>query len=170
MKVMQESTKEAPASEYVMVERMFVNEEKQSLERLREEARVARELNLTPVYPVKAESGSTTVELVNGRRDSPCEDVKPKVRRSPYATKLCSCFYFISTQISLMKLRKDGEGYRSEIQEYKEIKCENGDATQDEDEANEAKPYDEWEAIQRELALYPDARGKDEVRHELFDC
>ena len=62
-----------------MVERMFVSEEKQSLERLKEEARVAKELNLTPVYPVKTELGAATVELVNGRRDSPCEDVKPKV-------------------------------------------------------------------------------------------
>lgn len=72
-----------------MVERMFAGEEKQSLERLKEEARVAKELQLTPVWPVKSEPTSSTpvasTELglvnVNGRRDSPCEEPKvtPKV-------------------------------------------------------------------------------------------
>lgn len=33
-----------------MVERMFVSDEKQSLEKLKEEARVAKELQLTPVW------------------------------------------------------------------------------------------------------------------------
>lgn len=66
--------------------------------------------------------------------------------------------------------RRDGEGYRSEIQEYKDTKPEdarNGvrkeatptDAAHD----GESKPYDEWEAIQRELALYPDQRDKDDM-------
>lgn len=72
-----------------MVERMFAGEEKQSLERLKEEARVAKELQLTPVYPVKPEPSCSTpvapaevsVTNVNGRRDSPCEEPKvtPKV-------------------------------------------------------------------------------------------
>lgn len=74
-----------------MVERMFASEEKQSLERLKEEARVAKELHLTPVWPVKSEPGSTTpvatnsadvlTTNINGRRDSPCEEPKstPKV-------------------------------------------------------------------------------------------
>ncbi len=76
-----------------MVERMFAGEEKQALERLKEEARVAKELQLTPVWPVKSEPASTTPtptpvatnpvvdNLVNGRRDSPCEEPKltPKV-------------------------------------------------------------------------------------------
>ena len=90
----QESTKEAPTSEHVMVERMFAGEEKQSLERLKEETRVAKELQLTPVWPVKTEptNASTTTattpvatnaaaDIVNGRRDSPSEDPKlaPKV-------------------------------------------------------------------------------------------
>ena len=84
----QESTKEAPTSEHVMVERMFAGEEKQSLERLKEEARVAKELQLTPVWPVKSELPVSTTptpvvtnEIVNGRRDSPCEEPKltPKV-------------------------------------------------------------------------------------------
>jgi len=78
-----------------MVERMFAGEEKQSLERLKEETRVAKELQLTPVWPVKSEpttSAATTATTpvatnavdivnVNGRRDSPSEDLKltPKV-------------------------------------------------------------------------------------------
>lgn len=75
-----------------MVERMFAGEEKQSLERLKEEARVAKELQLTPVWPVKTEPGTTPVAAtnpvevvsVNGRRESPCEEPKvtPKVRGS----------------------------------------------------------------------------------------
>jgi hypothetical protein len=94
--IKQESTKEAPTSEHVMVERMFAAEEKQSLERLKEETRVAKELQLTPVWPaVKTEptTASTTTattpvapnaaaaDIVNGRRDSPSEDPKltPKV-------------------------------------------------------------------------------------------
>jgi len=67
--MLQESTKEAPASEFVMVERMFVGEEKQSLERLKEEARVAKELQLIPVWPsIKTEPDSTP--MVNGTREA----------------------------------------------------------------------------------------------------
>ena len=70
-----------------MVERMFAGEEKQSLERLKEETRVAKELQLTPVWPVKTEPSTTATtpvanaDIVNGRRDSPSEDAKltPKV-------------------------------------------------------------------------------------------
>ena len=51
-----------------MVERMFVGEEKQSLERLKEEARVAKELQLTPVWPnIKNEPDSSA--LVNGSKE-----------------------------------------------------------------------------------------------------
>ena len=60
-----------------MVERMFVGEEKQSMERLKEEARVAKELQLTPVWPVKSESVSESasvsaisVHQVNGIKES----------------------------------------------------------------------------------------------------
>ena len=64
------------------------------MERLKEETRVAKELQLTPVWPVKTEptNASTTTattpvatnaaaDIVNGRRDSPSEDPKlaPKV-------------------------------------------------------------------------------------------
>jgi hypothetical protein len=104
----QESTKEAPTSEHVMVERMFAGEEKQSLERLKEETRVAKELQLTPVWPVKSEpttSGATTattpvatnaVDIVNGRRDSPSEDLKltPKVFLDTNFSDVCLVFYF----------------------------------------------------------------------------
>ena len=87
---MQESTKEAPASEYVMVERMFVGEEKQLLERLKEEARMAKELQLTPVLPVKSErdispSDSTDVTqqpLVNGKKE-PCDDYLSTAASTP---------------------------------------------------------------------------------------
>lgn len=68
---------------------MFAGEEKQSLERLKEETRVAKELQLTPVWPVKSEPTTSTTtsvatnatEICNGRRDSPSEDQKltPKV-------------------------------------------------------------------------------------------
>jgi hypothetical protein len=74
---------------------MFAGEEKQSLERLKEETRVAKELQLTPVWPVKTEPTTSTASTttattpvatadvvnVNGRRDSPSEDQKltPKV-------------------------------------------------------------------------------------------
>lgn len=85
--------KEAPTSEHVMVERMFASEEKQSLEKMKEEARVAKELQLTPIWPVKSEPVATPVattpvapitgDIVNGigHRDSPCEEPKqtPKV-------------------------------------------------------------------------------------------
>jgi hypothetical protein len=84
----QESTKEAPASEFVIVERMFVGEEKQSLEKLKEEARVAKELQLPPVWPVKTEQdaetgpldGATAVHqtlLINGKRESSPEIHQP---------------------------------------------------------------------------------------------
>ena len=70
-----------------MVERMFVAEEKQSLERLKEEARVAKELQLTPLLPVKTEpeaSASSTsyptemihAPLLNGKRE-PGTDEQP---------------------------------------------------------------------------------------------
>lgn len=86
--------------------------------------------------------------------------------------------------------RKDGEGYRSELQEYKDadIGKSNGRirdcldmnnsvsldkltselAAGDEGDTGstsygEAKPYDEWEAIQRELALYPESKDKDDL-------
>ena len=59
---------------------MFVGEEKQSLERLKEEARVAKELQLTPVCPavvVKSEPVNETLTVnpaavlqVNGTRES----------------------------------------------------------------------------------------------------
>lgn len=68
---------------------MFASEEKQSLERLKEETRVAKELQLTPVWPVKSEPttsatppvATNAADIVNGRRDSPSEDLKltPKV-------------------------------------------------------------------------------------------
>ena len=71
-----------------MVERMFVGEEKQSLEKLKEEARVAKELQLTPVWPVKTEpdaetgpvEGATAVQqtlLINGKRESSPEIHQP---------------------------------------------------------------------------------------------
>jgi len=63
-----------------MVERMFVGEEKQLLERLKEEARVAKELQLTPVWPVKSESvnepanvNTVTLHQINGKKE-PLED------------------------------------------------------------------------------------------------
>ncbi|XP_046439811.1 chromatin modification-related protein eaf-1-like isoform X4 [Daphnia pulex] len=181
--LLMESTKEAPTSEHVMVERMFAGEEKQSLERLKEETRVAKELQLTPVWPVKSEpttSGATatttpvaTNDIVNGRRDSPSEDLK------------------LTPKMALLKFtRKEGEGYKSELQipqEYKEVRVMVEDVVKSNGRIRESlemnhsvsindsamagltgstiesKPYDEWEAIQRELALYPDARDRDDM-------
>jgi hypothetical protein len=109
----QESTKEAPTSEHVMVERMFAGEEKQSLERLKEETRVAKELQLTPVWPVKSEpttSGATatttpvaTNDIVNGRRDSPSEDLKltPKVFLDTNLSGVCFSILFLTFLIKL---------------------------------------------------------------------
>lgn len=63
--------------------------------------------------------------------------------------------------------RKDGEGYKSELQECKEDMMRNNgrvDLNSSVDRLNEGtKPYDEWEAIQRELALYPESRDKDDM-------
>jgi len=84
----QESTKETPTSEFVMVERMLVGDEKQSLEKLTEEARLAKELQLTPVWPVETEQdaetgpldGATAVQhtlLINGERESSPEIHQP---------------------------------------------------------------------------------------------
>ena len=98
----QESTKEAPASEFVMVERMFVGEEKQSLEKLKEEARVAKELQLTPVWPVKTEpdaetgpvEGATAVQqtlLINGKRESSPEIHQPAKATLKTQPKVSSC-------------------------------------------------------------------------------
>lgn len=177
--LLMESTKEAPTSEHVMVERMFASEEKQSLERLKEETRVAKELQLTPVWPVKSEPttsatppvATNAADIVNGRRDSPSEDLK------------------LTPKMALLKFtRKEGEGYKSELQlpqEYKDVRVmvedvvrNNGrireslemnhsvtvnDSSGLSGSAMESKPYDEWEAIQRELALYPDARDRDDL-------
>ena len=92
---------------------------------------------------------------------------------------------------SIKFTRKEGEGYRSELQEYKDARVMVEDVVKsngriresleinnsvsldkltseliDGDEGTsfgEAKPYDEWEAIQRELALYPETRDKDDM-------
>lgn len=185
-----------------MVERMFAGEEKQSLERLKEEARVAKELQLTPVWPVKSEPGTApvttnTVEAtpttnINGRRDSPCDESKMSLTPKVLISVRCKFFfellnYFaIHFKVAPMKFtRKEGEGYRSEMQEYKDVKMmvedvknngrikesiemnhstsmnENASATSG--STLDSKPYDEWEAIQRELALYPDPRDRDDM-------
>lgn len=91
--------------------------------------------------------------------------------------------------MALLKFtRKEGEGYKSELQlpqEYKDVRVmvedvvrNNGrireslemnhsvtvnDSSGLSGSAMESKPYDEWEAIQRELALYPDARDRDDL-------
>lgn len=86
--------------------------------------------------------------------------------------------------MALLKFtRKEGEGYRSEIQEYKEVKVEDVKSNgriKESLEVNHAindtvgagnqidtKPYDEWEAIQRELALYPDSRDRDDLVYKF---
>lgn len=93
--------------------------------------------------------------------------------------------------MALLKFtRKEGEGYKSELQipqEYKEVRVMVEDVVKSNGRireslemnhsvslndsamsgfsgsAMESKPYDEWEAIQRELALYPDARDRDDM-------
>ena len=91
--------------------------------------------------------------------------------------------------MALLKFtRKEGEGYKSELQipqEYKDVRVmvedvvkSNGrireslemnhsvslnDSTISGLSGMDSKPYDEWEAIQRELALYPDARDRDDM-------
>lgn len=65
-----------------MVERMFVSEEKQSLERLKEEARVAKELQLTPVWPsVKTEPMEPAAAVQQQVNGLPEEPKTPKVSR-----------------------------------------------------------------------------------------
>ena len=72
-----------------MVERMFVGEEKQSLERLKEEARVAKELQLTPVWPsaVKTEpvepAAAVQQQPVNGLPEEP-KNAKVKTTAAGY--------------------------------------------------------------------------------------
>jgi len=135
--LLMESTKEAPASEFVMVERMFVGEEKQSLERLKEEARVAKELQLTPVCPavvVKSEPVNETLTVnpaavlqVNGTRES-SEDHSSMTTATSTTTTTTMTTASVTTprmtpKMALLKFtRKDGEGYRSELQEYKEVR------------------------------------------------
>lgn len=88
---------------------------------------------------------------------------------------------FMIIKMALLKFtRKEGEGYRSELQDYKDDVKNNGRIKDEPLEMNhpvstgdsasgvsgnalESKPYDEWEAIQRELALYPDARDRDDM-------
>ena len=90
--------------------------------------------------------------------------------------------------MALLKFtRKEGEGYRSELQEYKEVRIMVEDVIKNNSKIRQAlelnnsisvdklaktsvfnvnaesKPYDEWESIQRELALYPrEANNKED--------
>ena len=82
--------------------------------------------------------------------------------------------------------RKEGEGYKSELHEFKEVRVMVEDVVRSNCRVRESleltnsvsvdrlmsdgnKPYDEWEAIQQELALYPESRDKDDmVRKEKF--
>lgn len=90
--------------------------------------------------------------------------------------------------MALLKFtRKDGEGYRSELQEYKEVRIMVEDVMKSNSKVRESlefnnsismdklthsltdgivnadsKPYDEWESIQRELALYPEGKDKED--------
>jgi len=159
--LLMESTKEAPASEFVMVERMFVGEEKQSLERLKEETRVAKELQLTPVCrPVVkcepgSESSSTTSQLhhqFNGKREK--ESPEDVALTSTTAMTTTATMTTTSTtprmtpKMALLKFtRKEGEGYRSELQEYKE------EFSGSEDMEEEGVIYDEDITAQMQNAI-----------------
>lgn len=93
--------------------------------------------------------------------------------------------------MALLKFtRKEGEGYKSELQEYKEVRVMVEDVVKSNGRIRESlemnhsvsindtaiglsgnadpKPYDEWEAIQRELALYPDTRDRDDMVSHLI--
>lgn len=175
----QESTKEAPASEYVMVERMFVGEEKQSLERLKEEARVAKELQLTPVLP----------ELKTEPMD---EDLDPEAMAAAQAAAVEQAVNGLAEELSDQQLKipkvatlkftrnKEGEGYKTELREELQmddvvnktncrIDMNNhsvplNDSDFGKQPQQQHQPYDEWEAIQQELALYPESRDhKDDM-------
>lgn len=186
-----------------MVERMFVGEEKQSLERLKEEARVAKELQLTPVVsgvkeePMEAEQDPEAIaaataaaveQAVNGLAeelkipDEPKipEEVKmPKVRKeSEVRLRKLGRSLLASLQVAPLKFtRKDGECYKSEVRsddykDYREVRmgvddmiktnCHSTDNPMKQQQQQQ-QPYDEWEAIQRELALYPESRDNNEM-------
>lgn len=100
-------------------------------------------------------------------------------------------FFLTKKKMTLLKFtRKDGEGYRSELQDYKDVRLMMDDvvtknngrvrdlSSMDRHNSagdrlsaaviegrgasfggSESKPYDEWEAIQHELALYTEAKN-----------
>ncbi|KAG8226238.1 hypothetical protein J437_LFUL006340 [Ladona fulva] len=149
--LLMESMKEVRTSELMMIDRMFVAEEQLALERLKEEAQMEKK---------KTEEESKSEENANG-----LEEANPNPSASvPQASSETS---LKEVRINLHDVLKS-EAIKKEPEEGRYTIVRNPIPVVKEEEVRpeEEKPYDEWEAIQKELSVYCGVKREEGSREE----
>ncbi|XP_046400800.1 trithorax group protein osa-like isoform X3 [Ischnura elegans] len=147
--LLMESMKEVRTSELMMIDRMFVAEEQLALERLKEEARLAEELEKKKEEKSKSDDDDEGDTKENLSSNSAALNPNSNGSGEPGLKEVRISLHDVLKSESIKKEAEEGRYTIVRNSAMPTVKEE-----EESDNGEDEKPYDEWEAIQKELSVY----------------